>query len=131
MLFLFANVSRRFVDFFKVFLFLFTYCILGDFVIMLGNENVGMSSSQDNISDSEYADAESDREGTLGSILAFTTFFAVVIPVMYAISPATLYIIPVFTTLTFVSMHVPHYLSIAFFDIRIYCVAIIFLCDQE
>lgn len=94
---------------------------------MEDDDNVEMSFSRDNISDSEYRDAESGHEGTLVSMIAFSVFFAVIIPVLYAINPAALFIVPVFTTLTLVSMHVPHYLSLAFFDIRIYCVAILFL----
>lgn len=94
---------------------------------MEDTDNVGMSFSGENISDSDFRDAETGHEGTLLSFFAFVIFFAVMIPVLYAINPGALYVVPVFTTLTLVSMHVPHYLSLAFFDIRIYCVAILFL----
>lgn len=87
------------------------------------------SGSAYSLSNSDHRDFENQgmtaRENTLLSILTFIVFFAMIVPVMYAINPMSLYIIPVFTTLTFVSMHTPQYLSLAFFDVRIYCVAII------
>lgn len=85
--------------------------------------------SEASASESDFRDAENHgltgRENTLLSVLTFMAFLAMIVPVMYAINPMSLYIIPVFTTLTLVSMHAPQYLSLAFFDVRIYCVAII------
>ena len=93
--------------------------------VVEGNE------SNNSITDSDFRDAENQgsigRENTVLSVLTFIAFFSMIVPVMYAINPLSLYIIPVFTTLTFVSMHAPQYLSLAFFDVRIYCVAIVLI----
>lgn len=94
------------------------------------NYATGVSSTNDDdLSESDFHDAESQftgqPESTLLSVLILLLFFAMLFPVMYAINPNSLYIIPVFISLSFISMYAPHFLAYVFFDVRYYCVALV------